>query len=193
TGVNGQTVAGIPEFSSVTVFDGQQIDYYDSEIKKLITKQDWMKEFAATETWKKYTEIRERFQQTNKINIRFLMKQLNHSHGEYQRMHGCGWDYMTGHIHGFDEYSYDGEDFISLDLEELRYTASVPEAIPTEQKWNKDREQLVYLKQYYRDKCTDWIYFLMSRKGDFERRGSLFLRTSFCPTSRCFLIIIIGH
>ncbi|XP_016413917.1 major histocompatibility complex class I-related gene protein-like [Sinocyclocheilus rhinocerous] len=141
-----------------------------------------MKEFAATETWKKYTEIRERFQQTNKINIRFLMKQLNHSHGvRYQRMHGCGWDYMTGHIHGFDEYSYDGEDFISLDLEELRYTASVPEAIPTEQKWNKDREQLVYLKQYYRDKCTDWIYFLMSRKGDFERRG---------PTKTYFKILV---
>ncbi|KTG43144.1 hypothetical protein cypCar_00042770 [Cyprinus carpio] len=168
TGVNRQTVAGIPEFSSVTVFDGRQIDYYDSKIKKLITKQNWMKEFASTETWKEYTEIRERFQQTN----HFLMKQFNHSHGvhRYQRVYGCGWDYVTGHIYGFDEYSYDGQDFIILDLEELRYIASVPQAQSTVMKWNNDREQLVYLKRYYRDKCTDWIYFLTSRKDDFERR-----------------------
>uniref|UniRef100_A0A9J8C4I0 MHC class I-like antigen recognition-like domain-containing protein n=1 Tax=Cyprinus carpio carpio TaxID=630221 RepID=A0A9J8C4I0_CYPCA len=179
TGVNRQTVAGIPEFSSVTVFDGRQIDYYDSKIKKLITKQNWMKEFASTETWKEYTEIRERFQQTN----HFLMKQFNHSHGvhRYQRVYGCGWDYVTGHIYGFDEYSYDGQDFIILDLEELRYIASVPQAQSTVMKWNNDREQLVYLKRYYRDKCTDWIYFLTSRKDDFERRG---------PTNTYFTILV---
>uniref|UniRef100_A0A671PA18 MHC class I-like antigen recognition-like domain-containing protein n=1 Tax=Sinocyclocheilus anshuiensis TaxID=1608454 RepID=A0A671PA18_9TELE len=44
TEINGQTIAGIPEISSVTTLDGRQIDYYDSEIKKLIPRQDWMKE-----------------------------------------------------------------------------------------------------------------------------------------------------
>uniref|UniRef100_A0A8C2F604 MHC class I-like antigen recognition-like domain-containing protein n=1 Tax=Cyprinus carpio TaxID=7962 RepID=A0A8C2F604_CYPCA len=188
TEINGQTIAGSPECSSVTTLDGQQIDYYDSVIKKLITKQDWMKEFASTETWKEYTEIRERLQQTNKINIHFLMKQFNHLHGvhRYQRVYGCDWDDETGRIRGFDEYSYDGQRFITLDLEELRYIASVPEAIPTVMKWNNDREQLVYLKQYYRDKCTDWISFLTSWKLDFERRGNLLLKTSLCATSRFY-------
>ncbi|XP_059400029.1 major histocompatibility complex class I-related gene protein-like [Carassius carassius] len=182
TGVKGQTVERTPEFSAVTTLDGQQIDYYDSEIKKLIPKQDWVTEFASTETWKEHTKIRERVQQTNEININFIMKQLNHLNGvhTYQRMYGCSWNYVTGHIYGFDEYSYDGQDFITLDLKENRYTASVPQAEATVMKWNEDREQLAYLKLYYRDKCTDWIYFMTSRKDDFERRG---------PTNTYFTIL----
>ncbi len=81
TEINGQTVAGTPAFSSVTTLDWEQIDYYDSEIKKLIPKQDWMKEFASGDRFKEYTEIRERVQQTNKISITVLMQQFNHSHG----------------------------------------------------------------------------------------------------------------
>ncbi len=154
TEIYGQTIAGIPEFSAVTTLDGEQIDYYDSEIKKLIPRQDWMKEFASTDMWKEDTEIRERVLQTNKINIHVLMERFNQSRGElqyyilqfymsknyliqknsrsydshffssgvhtYQRMYGCGWDDQTGASEGFDQHSYDGEDFISLDVKELR-------------------------------------------------------------------------
>ncbi len=81
TELNGQPVAGTPAFSSVTTLDWEQIDYYDSEIKKLIPRQDWMKEFTFGDRFKEYTEIRERVQQTNKINITVLMEQFNHSHG----------------------------------------------------------------------------------------------------------------
>ncbi|KAL0161579.1 hypothetical protein M9458_045304, partial [Cirrhinus mrigala] len=66
TGLNGQAVPGTPENSAVTTLDEQQIDYYDSDIKKLIPKQDWMKEFASGDRWKKYTEIRERLQKISK-------------------------------------------------------------------------------------------------------------------------------
>ncbi|XP_026091255.1 major histocompatibility complex class I-related gene protein-like [Carassius auratus] len=184
TGVNGQTVAETPEVSSVSTLDGQQIDYYDSVIKKLIPKQDWMKEFAATEIWKEYTKIREQVQQINKINITALMEQFSQPHGvhTYQRIYGCDWDDETGKSHGFDQHGYDGEDFIFLDLKELRYITAVAQGIPTVMKWNNDRERLVYLKRYFRYKCTDWMtYFLTSRKVDFERRApevSLLQKTS---------------
>lgn len=75
----------------------------------------------------------------------------------YQRVYGCGWDYVTGHIYGFDEYSYDGQRFISLDLKEIRYTAYVPQAQPTVMKWNNDKEQLDFLKQYYDYECVNWL------------------------------------
>ncbi|XP_026091167.1 class I histocompatibility antigen, F10 alpha chain-like [Carassius auratus] len=152
-----------PEFSAVTTLDGQQIDYYDSEIKKLIPKQDWMKDYASKDLWKADTEIRENVQQIYKNNIPRLMQRFNQTHGvhTYQRMYGCDWDDETGVSRGFDEYSYDGERFISLDLKENRYTASVPQAIPTVMKWNKDREQLVYLKRYYRYECVYWLKELL--------------------------------
>uniref|UniRef100_A0A8C1L7J7 MHC class I-like antigen recognition-like domain-containing protein n=1 Tax=Cyprinus carpio TaxID=7962 RepID=A0A8C1L7J7_CYPCA len=75
----------------------------------------------------------------------------------YQRMYGCEWDDETGDSHGFDEYSYDGESFISLDLKEIRYTASVPQAQLTVMTWNNDKGQLDILKQYYRYDCVYWL------------------------------------
>ncbi|XP_056093758.1 major histocompatibility complex class I-related gene protein-like [Rhinichthys klamathensis goyatoka] len=159
TEINGQTAAGTPEFSAVTTLDDHQIDYYDSNIKKLILKQDWMKKFASTHTWKEYIDIREKQQQIYKINIDVLMETFTQSHGlhTYQRMYGCDWDDETGDSHGFDQYGYDGEDFISLDLKENRYTASVPQAHPTVMKWNNDRTQLRYLKEYYDRVCVYWL------------------------------------
>ncbi|XP_056093757.1 major histocompatibility complex class I-related gene protein-like [Rhinichthys klamathensis goyatoka] len=174
TEINGQTTAGIPEFSAVTTLDGQQIDYYDSNIKKLILKQDWMKEFASTYMWKVYTDIREKQQQIYKIYIHVLMETFNQSHGlhAYQRMYGCEWDDETGDSHGFDQYGYDGEDFISLDLKENRYTASAQQATTTAMMWNNDKTQLEFLKQYLRYECVTWLKeLLMLRKADLERRA----------------------
>uniref|UniRef100_A0A673MVX2 Ig-like domain-containing protein n=1 Tax=Sinocyclocheilus rhinocerous TaxID=307959 RepID=A0A673MVX2_9TELE len=184
TEINGQTVAGFPDISAVTTLDGQQIDYYDSEIKKLIPKQDWMKEFASEDRFKEYTEFRERVQQTNKINIRFIMERFNQSHGVhvYQRMYGCDWDDETGESRGFDQHGYDGQDFIFLDMKEFRYVTPVLQGIITMQKWNNDREQLELLKQYYEYECVEWLkYFLTSRKAGLERRVSLLQWSSSSP------------
>jgi len=91
----------------------------------------------------------------------------------YQRMYGCEWDDVTGDSRGFDQYGYDGEDFISLDLKENRYTASVPRGTPTVM-WNNDREQQKFLKQYLRYECVYWLKeLLVLRKADLERRGTL--------------------
>uniref|UniRef100_A0A673HTX3 Ig-like domain-containing protein n=1 Tax=Sinocyclocheilus rhinocerous TaxID=307959 RepID=A0A673HTX3_9TELE len=174
TGINGHTIEGIPEFSAVTTLDGRQIDYYDSEIKKLIPRQDWMKEFASTDTWKEDTEIRQQVQQIYKNNIHVLTERFNQSHGvhTYQRMYGCGWDDQTGASEGFDQYGYDGEDYVALDVKELRYMTPVPQGFITMAKWNNDRPQLKFLQQYYGHDCVYWLkQFLPLRKVDLERRA----------------------
>ncbi len=81
TGIRGGT-GGTPEFFAVTTLDGQQIDYYDSEIMRLIPKQDWIKEFASTETWNQDTFIRQGVWQTYKHNIVVLMQRFNQTTGE---------------------------------------------------------------------------------------------------------------
>uniref|UniRef100_A0A8C1KPN9 MHC class I antigen n=1 Tax=Cyprinus carpio TaxID=7962 RepID=A0A8C1KPN9_CYPCA len=178
TGINGHT---IPEFSAVTTLDGRQIDYYDSEIKKLIPRQDWMKEFASTDIymWKEDTEIRVRVQQIYKNNIHVLIQRFNQSHGvhTYQRMYGCGWDDETGASEGFDQHGYDGEDYVALDVKQLRYITPVQQGVITMNKWNNDTAQLEFLKQYYQHECVNWLkHFLPLRKVDLERRGSLSFR-----------------
>ncbi|KAK7126394.1 hypothetical protein R3I94_017769 [Phoxinus phoxinus] len=174
TGIRGQTAAGTPEFSAVTTLDGHQIDYYDSIIKKMIPKQDWMKNYTFTELWTENTEIREHVQQIYRDNIPVIMQTFNQTHGvhTYQRMYGCEYDDKTGDSHGFDQYAYDGEDFISLDLKENRYIASVQQGLTTAMQWNNDREQLRFLKQYYDHECVYWLKeFLKLIKADLERRA----------------------
>ncbi|CAM4661964.1 unnamed protein product [Leuciscus chuanchicus] len=80
-------------------------------------------------------------------------------------MYGCEWDDETGDSQGFDQYGYDGEDFISLDLKENRYITSVPQAFPTVEKWNNKRALFIFLKQYYDYECVYWLKeFLKLRK-----------------------------
>ncbi|XP_039538409.1 major histocompatibility complex class I-related gene protein-like [Pimephales promelas] len=172
TRISSQRFTEIPEFTAVTTLDGEEIDYYDSIIKDLIPRQDWMKEFASTPTWKEYTEIREKLQQIYKISNYVQMERFTQSDGvhTYQRMHGCEYDDETGDLQGFDWYGYDGEDFISLDLKENRYIAHVPQAIPTVMKWNNDTAQLISLKQYYNLECVYWLReFLHLSKATFKK------------------------
>ncbi|XP_048037246.1 major histocompatibility complex class I-related gene protein-like [Megalobrama amblycephala] len=173
TGISGQMTADdCPEFSAVTTLDDQQIDYYDSNIKKLIPRQYWMKEFASEELWKEDNEIREQVWQVYKNNIPVLMKRFNQSHGvhTFQRMYGCEWDDKTGDSNGFDQYGYDGEDFISLDIKEGRYTESVQQAELTVMKWNNNKEQLEILQEYFGHECVYWLKeFLYFPKATFKK------------------------
>ncbi len=99
-------------------------------------------------------------------------------------MYGCGWDDQTEESQGFDQHGYDREDFISLDVKELRYITHVLQGVPTVTQWNNDRNQLKLLKQYYKYDCVNWLkYFLTLKKADSERRGSLSSRNSLCSTS----------
>ncbi|XP_056093761.1 major histocompatibility complex class I-related gene protein-like [Rhinichthys klamathensis goyatoka] len=168
-GINGE----ISLFFAITFLDGEHIDYYDSNTKKLIPIQDWMKDSTYKDMWKRDTEIREEVQQIYKNNIPVLMERFNQSGGvhTYRRMYGCFWDDETGESQGFDRYTYDGEDFISLDVKKLRYNTSVPQAIPTVRKWNNDRKQLAVLKRYYNHECVYWLkHFLALKKAGFKRR-----------------------
>ncbi|XP_073700692.1 major histocompatibility complex class I-related gene protein-like, partial [Garra rufa] len=171
TGLKSQAVAGTPKISALTTLDGKQIDYYDSDKETLIPKQDWMKEFASGDAWKRYIKVRERVQQVNKMTV--LMEQFSQSHGVhmYQRVYGCVWDDETKVSDGIDQYRYDGVNVISLDLKEGRYTALVPQADSTVVKWNNDREQLDFLKQYYKHECIDWLKEILHVQATFKKTG----------------------
>jgi len=102
----------------------------------------------------------------------------------YQRRYGCEWDDETGDSRGFDEYGYDGEDFISLDLKENRYISSVQQAIPTVEKWNNNIEELISLKEYYDHECVYWLKELLHlSKSTTEKTGTV----SELPTDYFFL------
>ncbi|XP_030266497.1 major histocompatibility complex class I-related gene protein-like [Sparus aurata] len=73
-----------------------------------------------------------------------------------QRMDGCEWDDETEEVIGFNQYGYDGEDFISYDLKTEKWIAPKPQAFIT-QRWDADKyrteENKYYLTKFY----PEWL------------------------------------
>jgi len=71
TGIHGRMIEGTPEFSAVTTLDDHQIDYYDSNIEKLIPRQDWMKDYTSTEMWKEDTRSEKMYSRSTETTFLF--------------------------------------------------------------------------------------------------------------------------
>uniref|UniRef100_A0A673N8L5 Ig-like domain-containing protein n=1 Tax=Sinocyclocheilus rhinocerous TaxID=307959 RepID=A0A673N8L5_9TELE len=103
-------------------------------------------------------------------------------------MYGCEWDDQTGAADAFDQFGYDGEDFVSLDLKELRWISPVQQGIPTVQKWNNDRAYLESDKNYFSTECIEWLqkyvqYGKSSLKKTVSPQVSLLQKSSSSPVT----------
>ncbi|RXN25003.1 MHC class I alpha chain [Labeo rohita] len=150
-----------PEFTAVGRFDDEQFDYFDSNIMKDVPKTEWIRQNVGADYWDMHKERRIVWVHRIRNDIQILKDRFNQSESTgvytYQIMYGCEWDDQTGETNAFEQHGYDGEDFISLDLKELRFISPVQQGIPTVQKWNNDKSKLDYVKNYYSTECIDWL------------------------------------
>ena len=87
-------------------------------------------------------------------------------------MSGCEWDDEDDTTDGYHQHGYDGEDFIALDLKTLTWIAPVQQAFYFKQKWDQDRAELQYLKNYLTKECVGWLKkILVYGKSTLQRTG----------------------
>ncbi|XP_068189485.1 H-2 class I histocompatibility antigen, K-Q alpha chain-like isoform X2 [Antennarius striatus] len=153
-------VPNFPEYVAVGLIDDVQIVHYDSNTKRTEPKQDWMEKITADdpEYWNRETRINEGNHETAKVNIETAKKRFNQSEGFHidQRMYGCQWDDETGEVTGFEQYGYNGEDFLVLDLKTETWIAPRPQALITKHRWDHDRAWMEHKKHYYTQICPEW-------------------------------------
>ncbi|XP_036417202.1 H-2 class I histocompatibility antigen, Q10 alpha chain-like isoform X1 [Colossoma macropomum] len=176
-----------PEFTAVGLLDGEQIVYYDSNIRKLIPKTDWMKKSEDEDYWNMETQKHLDDQEVFKVNLATAMKRFNQTEGVHtvQWMYGCELD-DDGTSTGYMQYGYDGEDFLSLDLKTDTWTAANAKAVITKQKLERTPYYAVFQRAYLENECPDWLLkYVEYGRSTVERKvppeASLFQKDSSSP------------
>ncbi|KAG7318674.1 hypothetical protein KOW79_018429 [Hemibagrus wyckioides] len=147
-----------PEFTTVGLVDGEQFDYYDSDIRKMIPKTEWIQKNVGEDYWNSETQISQGWQETFKAGVDILMQRFNQTGGVHtvQVMYGCEL-HDDGTVRGYDQDGYDGEDFISFDLKTKTWIAPKPQALITKNKWDPDTGYNNNRKNYLENICIEWV------------------------------------
>ncbi len=77
-----------------------------------------------------------------------------------QWRHGCEIEKQGDEVKfskGIDEYSYDGDNFLSFDDKESQWVAPVDAAVATKKKWDNVPILNQYTKGYLEKECVDWL------------------------------------
>ncbi|XP_061747114.1 major histocompatibility complex class I-related gene protein-like [Nerophis ophidion] len=154
-------VPNFPEYVSVGYVDEVEMSYYDSNIRKAESKQDWMNKITAENPnyWQRATEANFVAEHVYKDNIETFKKHFNQTGGvhTYQEMYGCEWNDETDEVKGWEQYGYDGEDFISLDMKTWTYIAAKQQAFPSKLSWDQNTFLRDSNKYYYTELCPSYL------------------------------------
>ncbi|KAM6973010.1 major histocompatibility complex class I-related gene protein-like [Aplochiton taeniatus] len=170
---------GVHEFTAIGLLDDKMIDYYDSLEKKKVPKQPWMKKKMEPDYWDKGTQSRRSKEQWFKVNLDILMDRMKQNNSDVHTLqwrHGCtveeNPDHTVKFISGIDQYSYDGEDFLSFDDANMRWIAPAVQAQSTKLKWDAVPILNQYTKGYLEKECVDWLKKFVTY-GEIQLRQSL--------------------
>lgn len=74
-----------------------------------------------------------------------------------QLMYGCEWDDEFEDVRGYHQYGYDGEDFITFDVNTETWITPAPQAVMTKNKWDRDADWNRKRTKYLSQDCVDWL------------------------------------
>ncbi|XP_017564814.1 class I histocompatibility antigen, F10 alpha chain-like [Pygocentrus nattereri] len=176
----------LPEYTVVGLVDGEQFVYYDSNIRKMIPKTEWMQKNMAEKYWTSETHKQDQVQVIFRANLAILMKRFNQTDGVHtlQRRSGCELC-GNGTVTGYFQFGYDGEDWMSLDMSTLTWTAAHQKALSTKLKWEAAGDPN-NRKHYLDYDCVDYLRkYVEYGRSTLERKvppeGCLFQKDSSSP------------
>ncbi|XP_039220661.1 major histocompatibility complex class I-related gene protein-like [Crotalus tigris] len=163
-----------PWFTAVASLNGHLGGHYDSKTRRAVPRLSWMKKVEEEDPqfWAWNTEKARSDELRLWRDMENLKKQYNQTGGLHiwQKMYGCELR-EDGSKGGYDQYSYDGRDFLSFDKETLTWTATDHEAQLIKRAWEADLDRLQRNKLFLEEICIGLLRkFLEYGKEAFERK-----------------------
>nr|ARI45498.1 MHC class Ia alpha antigen [Rhacophorus chenfui] len=164
--------SGLPEFSTVGYVDDQQIEHYSSDTGRDRPVAPWMNK-EGQEYWDGQTQLSKGTESVFKHNVRTAMSRFNQTGGihSFQVMSGCELR-DDGSTAGYNQYGYDGREFMSLDTQSGLFIPTMNEAQLTTQRWNSPEvREGERSKNYVENICIEWLKkFIEYGREDLEKR-----------------------
>ncbi|XP_031424449.1 major histocompatibility complex class I-related gene protein-like [Clupea harengus] len=168
-------ITSFPEFVEVGMVDGLVISQYDSNTRNVVPRQAWMKEHLDQEYWDSETELARMAERALKEDIVILKKRFNHTEGVHvlQRRYGCEWDDERDVTSGYEQYAYDREEFIWLDLNNMSWMAVKLQAVSSKNQWNMLESRFNCRKRYFNKDCLIWLKkYVQYGNSTLRRKGT---------------------
>nr|ARR31539.1 MHC class I antigen [Chlorocebus pygerythrus] len=151
---------GEPHFISVGYVDDTQFLRFDSDAARPREepRAPWMEQ-EGPEYWEEETRNAEAHAQSHRVSLRNLRGYYNQSEwGSHtlQKMYGCDLGPDGRLLRGYEQFAYDGKDYIALNEDLRSWTAADMAARNTQRKWEAARAA-EKLRAYLERTCVEWL------------------------------------
>uniref|UniRef100_A0A2K5U221 MHC class I-like antigen recognition-like domain-containing protein n=1 Tax=Macaca fascicularis TaxID=9541 RepID=A0A2K5U221_MACFA len=172
-----------PRFIAVGYVDDTQFVRFDSDAEspRMEPRAPWVEQ-EGPEYWDRETQNMKTATQTYRVNLRTLLRYNRASDpGSHtvQKMYGCDLGPDGRLLRGYEQFAYDGSDYIALNEDLRSWTAADMAAQNTQRKWEAARAAEQH-RTYLEGECLEWLRrYLENGKETLQRVGqdqkSLFL------------------
>ncbi|KYO34103.1 major histocompatibility complex class I-related gene protein [Alligator mississippiensis] len=135
---------------------------YQSETQEFRPTQDWVKRALGAGYVREQTREFRGYAKGSKANVKSWMKLYNQTSGLHvEQVHvGCS---LSSDVLGDQkfQYAYDGEDFISFDIQRQTWVAAVPVAFAQKLWWENSKTWTQFVQWYLKEKCLETLKSLL--------------------------------
>ncbi|KAI4531022.1 hypothetical protein MG293_018880 [Ovis ammon polii] len=152
---------GEPRFIAVGYVDDTQFVRFDSDAPdpRMEPRARWVEQ-EGPEYWDQETRRTKDAAQTFRANLNTLRGYYNQSEAgshTVQEMYGCEVGPDGRFLRGYEQFAYDGRDYIALNEDLRSWTAADTAAQITKRKWEISGEA-EFQRNYLEGKCVQWLH-----------------------------------